>query len=265
MKSILAIITLSCGLILSGPASAAITGQWDFNSGNLSATLGTDLGYRGDTAGSTVFTTAAIGGETANVMQFPAALATQGYILTHGMGANGGGSFVNQYSLIMDIMFPSTSTGQWRGLFQTSPDNSNDSDFFVNTSNGIGISGTYHGAIVADTWHRVALVMDLTLGTEQMRKYIDGTLVGTQTLSSGVDGRWSLDTTALLFTDEDGETASGMVNSIQIHDLALADSYILALGGATADGISLIPEPATGLLLGVGLLAWMVRRRFARS
>jgi hypothetical protein len=95
-----------------------------------------------------------------------------------------------------------------------------------------------------------------------LRKFIDGTLVGTQAIS-GVDSRWSLDPTALLFTDEDGETMAGYVNSIQVHDLALADSYIFGLGAATADGIPIIPEPGSGLLLGAGmiLLAARVGRR----
>jgi hypothetical protein len=263
MKSMRAFLTLTFCLLLSQSVSAAITGQWDFNGGDLTATVGTAMDYRGDTSDSTVFTTATIGGETANVMQFPGTTASQGYIMTHGIAPNGGGTLVNQYSLLMDLFFPSTSSGAWRALLQTSPANANDGDFFVNTGNGIGISGDYAGVINADTWHRVAFVVDLTLESERVRKFIDGALVGTQDLE-GVDLRWALDTTALLFTDEDGETQPGLVGSIQVHDSALADSYILALGGATANGISAIPEPAAGLLVGAGLFLWAMRRRLGR-
>lgn len=265
MNRNLSCLTLTLGCALAFSAHAAVTGQWDFNSGDLSATTGTALAYRGDTAATTIFTTATIGGSAAGVMNFPATTPTQGYIMTHGIAPNGGGSYVNQYTLIMDIMYPAASSGEYRSLWQTSPGNGNDGDLFVNPGNGIGISSSYQGAILADTWHRVAFVFDLTLATDRLKKYIDGTLVGMQNLSDGVDGRWALDPTALVFTDEDGETMPGYVNSLQINDAALSASDIAWMGGATAAGIPVVPEPASGLLLGLGLVAlagrgWRQRR-----
>jgi predicted phosphodiesterase len=235
-------VALILGLDLS--ARAAVTGQWDFNSSNLTATVGAALAYRGTTASTTSFTTTTIGGQPATVMSFPATTATQGYRMTHGIAPNGGGGFVNQYTLIMDVMFPAASSGGYRALLQTSENNANDGDIFVNPANGIGISGIYHGVLGPDTWHRVALVVDLTFPTQRLRKFIDGILVGTQDLSDGVDGRWSLNPTALLFTDEDGETAAGFVNSIQIRSEAMLTSDVAALGGATATGIPLPSAPS---------------------
>jgi hypothetical protein len=250
MKRILTSLTVTLILGLAGAARATVTGQWDFNSSNLTATAGTDLADFGVTP--TVFTTATIGGSTANVMSFPAADPTQGYIMTHGIAPNGGGSYVNQYSLIMDIMFPAASSGTWRSLFQTSTGNSNDGDLFVNPDNGIGISGTYDGTIQPDTWHRVAFVFDLSLASDQLKKYIDGTLVGAQVLATpALDGRWSLDPTALLFADNDGETAAGFVNSIQVHDVPLSDTDIFALGKATAAGIPATIPVFTNLVITV--------------
>ncbi|NOS71411.1 MAG: PEP-CTERM sorting domain-containing protein [Verrucomicrobia bacterium] len=262
MKRNLTCLAVTLILSLGVSAHANITGQWDFNSGDTSATVGTALGdFGGTTLAATTFTTATIGGSSANVMSFPATTPTQGYIMTHGIAPNGGGLFVNQYTLIMDIMFPSTSSGVYRGLWQTSPANANDGDLFVNPGNGIGISSSYQGAILADTWHRVAFVFDLTLAANRLNKYIDGALVGSQNLSAGVDGRWALDSTALIFTDDDGETAAGFVNSIQIHDVALSANDIGLLGGATAAGIPVVPEPTSGLLLMAGM-ALLGARKF---
>ena len=117
MKRILSCITVTllCGLSFTAPA--AVTGQWDFNSSNLTATVGTALAYFNDDATGTAFTTATIGGSNAIVMNFPAAAATQGYIMTHGIAPNGGGSYVNQYTLIMDIMYPAASSGTWRSTW----------------------------------------------------------------------------------------------------------------------------------------------------
>ena len=236
MKQILTFLTVTLILGLAASGRAAVTGQWDFDSGDLSATTGTALDYyNGDTTGTT-FSTTTINGSPAKVMGFPACTQTQGYVMTHGIAANGGGSYVNQYTLIMDVMFPSASSGKWRTFLQTNTGNANDGDLFVNPNNGIGVWGDYTGTIVADTWHRVAFVFDLSLSTSRLMKYIDGTFVGAQDLE-GVDGTWSLDPTALLFTDNDGDTAAGFVNSIQIHDVPLTTADIFALGGATAAGI----------------------------
>ncbi len=230
---------------LCGPAFGTVTGQWDFNSSNLTATVGTALGYRGDTAAQTTFTTKTIGGQTAVVMAFPATTPTQGYVMTHGIAPNSGDNYVNQFTLIMDVMYPAVSSGQFRALLQTSESNNNDADLFIGSNNGIGIATIYQGVIAPDTWHRVAFVFDLTLAEGHLRKFIDGALVGSQTLEGGADGRWALAPTALLFTDEDGETRAGFVNSIQIHDAALSDADVAALGGPTADGIPLPPPPLT--------------------
>jgi hypothetical protein len=230
-------------LILCGLSSpAAITGQWDFDSGDLRATIGSPLQYRGTTAGQTQFgsTTsfgiASIGGQAAQVMRFPACSTAQGYLVPHGANANGGGSKVNQYTLILDVLFPSTST-DFRAFWQTDTNNTSDADLFVNDANGIGISSLYQGNLSADTWHRVAFALDLAASSGQLSKYIDGALVGTQTLSEGVDGRWSLDPAALLFTDENGETGVGYVSSIQFHNRTLTAGEIAALGGPNAAGI----------------------------
>src|SRR5512137_2813098 len=113
MKRILACVTVTLLLGLGVCARATVTGQWDFNQSNLVATVGTDLAYRGDTDTVTTFTTATIGGSNAIVMKFPAATSTQGYTMTHGMAPNGGGGgiYVNQWTLIMDLMFTSDTAG----------------------------------------------------------------------------------------------------------------------------------------------------------
>jgi len=264
------------------PVGANVTGQWDFQSGNLDATVGNALEYLdgpgGATAAGTVFGTAAglglpavAGNANAGVMGFPAASSTMGYVARHGAAANAGGAYVNQYTLILDLLYPASSDGQWRGIYQTSATNTNDGDFFVRGDGGIGISGSYQGDVTPDTWHRVAVSVDLT--TKTMAKYIDGAQVGVQTLSAstgGVDQRWALYPAGgspdymLLFTDEDGETAPGFVTSIQFSDAALSANDIAALGGPSAYGIGLtIPEPSILALLGVGSLALIARRRRA--
>jgi hypothetical protein len=220
--------------VFGGDQETVVTGQWDFDNGDLSATVGSALQYRGDTQNGTSFATMDIGGQPAKVMRFPAATAAQGYVMPHGAAANGGGTNINQYTLILDLMFPAESDKKWRGLFQTNPNNADDGDLFVNTGNGIGISGNYTGTIQSNTWHRVAFVVNAVAGT--LAKYIDGVKVGQQTIA-GVDGRFSLQSTALLLTDEDNETATGFVNSIQFRNGLMTDTEIAALGGATAGGI----------------------------
>ena len=250
-------------LILTANASAAITGQWDFESGDLSATIGSALTYRGTTASGTQFgTTAAFGitninNQPARIMKFPATTPTQGYTMTHGAAANGGGSRVNQFTLIMDVLFPATSSG-WGAFLQSDTANTTDGELFVNPANGIGISGQYDGNLTPDVWHRIVFTVDLT--KRELGKYIDGTNVvsapvGAVPLGTNaaqyldatvgvIDQRWSLSATALLFADENNETRVGYVSSIQFHNSALTPAQIAALGGPQAGGIPTNTPPS---------------------
>jgi hypothetical protein len=237
--------------LLGGPSASgipAVSGQWDFNNGDLVATIGNDMEYRGDTAFMTAFEDSMINGETAKVMHFSGTTADMGYQIFHGALANPGNQKVNKYSLIMDIMYPSTSTG-FRSVWQTDTNNTSDGDLFLNGNNGIGISGEYQGNVTFGAWHRVAFTFDLT--KRELGKYVDGTNVLSgpvgntpgagpyQYLSEGVDGRWSLLNSALLFSDEDGELAPGFVNSIQFRPVVLTAEQIGLLGKPTAAGIPL--------------------------
>jgi hypothetical protein len=269
MKISLNHLTAALILGLGCSAPAAVTGQWDFNSGDLSATIGTGLGDFGSTTlAATTFGTATIGGGTAYVMNFPAATSTQGYIMTHGMVPNGGSAtYVNQWTLIMDVLLPVATDGTYRALLQSNEGNANDADLWVHPDNSIGFgAGGYHGTLTLGVWHRLAFVVDAsspTSANNSIRKFVDGTLIGVST-PIYQDGTFGLDPTALLFADNDNETTYGSVNSIQIHDTVLSDSDIAGLGGATAAGIAVVPEPASGLLLGVGLLLG-AGRGFRRS
>jgi hypothetical protein len=254
-------VTSAVANLVVSPAQVLITGQWDFNAGDLSATVGSALTNFNDTVASdtqfgttTQFGIPDIGGAPANVLYYtPSGGAWGGYIMPHGAAPNAGGTYVNRYTIIYDVLYPASSDSTWRALLQTSSGNANDGDLFINTANGIGISGNYQGTVTPDLWHRIVVTVDLTGST--LKKYIDGQLVGTQTLGEGVDGRWSLDPVALLFADEDGETNPGYVNAIQFRSGVMSEAEVAALGGVTAaipgqrPRISSITNTATGVVI----------------
>lgn len=282
MKRTLFCITITLILGLGVPARAGVTGQWEFN-GDFSAAIGTAIAPQGTAVSGSVFgTTTAlgipnIGGQVAQVMQFPALPGSaDGYKMYPGAAANGSFSAgdVNIYSLVMDVLYPTASHNLYRGLFQTRASNDNDADFFIGDGattpqpNGIGISGQYDGTILPDTWYRIALVVDLDTpaGTPTYYKYINGALVGSQELRESRFAPWSLvsGNPSWIFSDNDGETALGYVNSVQFSDFAMTTAQIAFLGGPSAAGIPVIPEPASGLLLGMGLLL-LAKRVLRRS
>jgi hypothetical protein len=278
MKPSLSSITITLFLGLSVAANAGVTGQWDFN-GNFSASIGTAIVPQGVAVSGSAFGTTTsfgipnIGGQVAQVLRFPQMpTSADGYQMFPGAAANGSTSDVNQYSLVMDILFPSASTG-YRALFQTSASNNNDADWFVNGSNAIGINNSYYGNLTADTWHRIALVVDLEQPNTALKfaSYMDGVLVGYSDLTTlgAPGGRFSVwpassGNPSWIFSDNDGETALGYVNSVQFSNFAMTAAQIALLGGPSANGIPVIPEPAAGLLLVAGLLV-LSRRAVLRA
>src|SRR5207247_3577609 len=88
--------------------------------------------------------------------------------------------------------------------------------------------------------YRGEFAVDLTAPAVQLSKYVNGALVGGQSLSGGIDGRYALGPTSLLFTtgiSGGGFTRSGFVNSIQFVNGWMPPAAIAAFGGPTANGL----------------------------
>ncbi len=226
--------------------------QWDFNGDLSSSTGGQDLvPLAADPAfdPEVMFDAAEIDGAEAEVAYFGRGTY---FIATHDLPPNGGGQYVNQYTVIMDVMFPDRSpSGGWAALWQTNDGNTNDGDWFINPEGGIGISGVYGGFIEDGRWYRLALVVDLVAGT--LTSYINGEQVQ-QLTGLALDGRFSLYSSdspqgpvALLFADENAENAEGYVNSVQIRGYAMTAEELLALGGPEADGIPQVDADGNGV------------------
>ncbi|MBI3853222.1 MAG: hypothetical protein HY298_23475 [Verrucomicrobia bacterium] len=243
---------------------AVVTGQWDFN-GNLAASCGQDLQYFDASVQATTtfnttanFAIASINGQPATVMKFtpasgsnvspgenPSTDAWGGYKMFHGALPNGGGANVNQYTIIYDILYPSSSDLAWRALLQASTTATNggdDSEFYIDDfANGIGINGIYHGNITPDVWHRIALAVDMSgPGIHPVvAKFVDGVKVGEQTEGLDVvDGRFSLQTSfALLFAENNGYNNDAYVSSVQFSSGRRSDASIASLGGPSAGKI----------------------------
>jgi hypothetical protein len=244
---------LIASLLLAAPVQADVIGQWNFTQGNLSATVGSPLLYLdfefGETATQTQFgTTTSLGlpdidGEPASVMFYPSNSISMGYLMPVASAANGTGFLVNDWTMILDLLFPPESAASWRALIETDARLINpDADMFINPAGGLGVSGQYDGQILANTWHRVGMVVHGSAGV--IRKYIDGVEVGIQAIDS-IDGRWALEPNgfAELFNDNDGDTAPGVVSSIQLRNQALSTAQMIAMGGPAAVGIpTVIPK-----------------------
>ncbi len=238
-----------------------VTGQWDFESGDLRATTGQDLEY-GDGPGgpmaaqtsfgtTTSFSIPDMGGTPAKVMKYtrtenPPDNYVQGYTLHHGIAPNGGGTLVNQWTLITDILYPDLHQGdQYSAFIEIQNSVESDADLAVHEESpgvgGIGISGRYPGNLTQGQWHRVVFAVDMSQTPGVITKFIDGVKAADQTDAdgSGLDGRFALSDVAHLFSDggHDDEVNTYYVNSIQIRSGKLGDAEIVALGGPQAAGI----------------------------
>ncbi|MDB6069147.1 MAG: hypothetical protein JWL81_318, partial [Verrucomicrobiales bacterium] len=159
-----------------------------------------------------------------------------------GIPANGGGNFINRYSLVFDINLP--SPGSWFCFFNTDANNGNDGDFFLNSGRALGIGALGYSAgnvIQPGAWHRVIFAADLPAGT--VTTYVDGVPVRTRTGGALTDGRFALNPgTAAgphlrLLNDEDGETSEVLINAFAFTDIPLSATQAAELGGARAGGI----------------------------
>ncbi|MCI0514310.1 T9SS type A sorting domain-containing protein [candidate division KSB1 bacterium] len=149
------------------------------------------------------------------------------YKMAHGIAPNGGGSFVNDYTLQIDFLIPALET--WYTFFQTNAANSNDGDGFINKQGNIGVAATGYSsyAITTDEWYR--LVISVNHGTHY-RYYLDGQLL-LNGETQEIDGRFALESLLLLFADDDGDDGEIDVAEVAIWDYALSSSQIQALGG----------------------------------
>lgn len=163
------------------------------------------------------------------------------FALTHGISPNGGGSLVNEYSIMWDFSIPATET--WYAFLETAAVTSDDADLFIAASanpgiarvpNSIGTGSFLYTAntVVADNWYRMLLTIK---NGEFARLYIDGVLWPVSSEIQGylvqdVDGRYGLAPTIFFFQDGDGDDGTLKCSEISMWDVALTAEQALALG-----------------------------------
>ena len=254
-------IALFTAITAVAPA-ATLTGLWEFdNSANLGkATVGTDLTITGTVPAWNATLADDQSDSLSGVITSAAAVSGNQLIATHGIAANGGGSYVNQYSIVMDLFSPASSRSSWRTIFQTNQGNSNDADYFINPGDQIGVAEmSYSGGTINETsWTRLAITVDLSSGGDGVKAYLDGSLFHTHS-TPALDGRFALDPTLLFLSDNDGDNAPLNVGAIAIYDGILTSSEVSTLGVAG----TAIPEPSglALLVLCAGGLLGSRRRR----
>ena len=149
------------------------------------------------------------------------------YKMQHSILPNLGGSFVNEYTFQYD--FKVKSIDVWHSFFQTSSDNGNDGDFFINPSGNIGVGavGYTSYSVKPEEWYR--LVISVKNGSS-FNAYLDGSLAMSGALQT-IDGRFSLSDLLWIFADDDGEDGPITCSELSIWDKALNAGEAKELGG----------------------------------
>lgn len=157
---------------LADLARADLVGLWEFDDAtNLGkATIGQDLII----VGGAPAWSASMSDNTASQTTLNGVVTTinnvgtarNHFIATHGIGANGGGSNTNEYSLLFDIKRPTGNL--WRSFYQTSLANNNDAEFFTRGGGGVvnslgratGGPGYSSSAWAEEDWSRIVISVD---------------------------------------------------------------------------------------------------------
>jgi hypothetical protein len=264
MKRIAMVLT---GLVVAGVATAqnvpsGVTGLWRFqdSADRLKATIGTDLvTSHPDNSGwlSVPWTVLEPGLSDGGGVQE----RSYDYLtVTHGIAPNGGGSYVNEYTVAIDYI-QTSGIGNWNSLFQTADDaHANDGDLWTDTTGHIGVGATGYSSLTynPNQWHRIMWSVD---NGSFFRVYVDGTLF-LDAAGQPVDGRFSLGSNFHLFADNDWEDQWGIVSTAAVWDHALTTEEVAGMGSTATPLTLAVPEPtATSLLALAGLVGLIKRTR----
>src|SRR6185503_20272162 len=156
------------GDVWSFTTSALKIYEWNFANGDLAPALGNGvLSYADGTVTSNLTsfgisdgtTVPHMAGYPTRYLRAPAfTSAANGYHVTlTGSGSNGSGVYINQFTIILDVLIPGP-LGR-TPLFNTNPQNANDADFFVEANGRLGTSGIGYsapGIVSSNAWQRLA-------------------------------------------------------------------------------------------------------------
>lgn len=234
------LLTASWNAFASYPQPA---GLWEFNnSSNLSfATFGLDLIEYG--------THSSVAGIDAGDGAVLDPLGSY-FRCSHEIPGNGGGVYVNEWTVLMDIKVPASSIGHWVALYQTNMANSNDGDCFVKDTNktiGVLDTGYTRTAINGDTWYRIIISVD---NGSFYRIYINGS--PWSGAAQSIDARFALDPQILFFADDNGDDYPIICTNLAIWGQALTDAQAAELGNVNTPiaidtisnaGINMIGNP----------------------
>ena len=264
MKKIIlvSLILAVAGVADAGDVPSGLTGLWRFqNSANLgAATYGNDLTFYDAPYGAQMSGPwTDIGVPTWHTAYSDGAVfqeSSWNYMAVNpGFTANGGGSYVNQYTVAID--YQQTQAG-WNSLFQTSwGGHDSDGDLWIAPDGTIGVGDTGYSTRTFDSsqWHRIVWSVD---NGNFFRVYVDGALFLDGT-AQDVDGRFSLYPDRFnLFADDSWEDMWGLVGTVATWDHALTTDEVAGMGGISTPLI--IPEPTTMSLLLIGGLFGLIRR-----
>lgn len=232
------VVRNSGGVIASAAAPLAVlpnplpVGLWTFdNPADLLAPL---YGNRLTAFGATAAAVGPALGNGAVSLSAATALAVD-----HGIAPNGGGTTVNQWTLVMDIRVP--ALGAFNSLFQTNPANTDDGDCFLNAGGNVGVGLAGYSALPLKTgrWYRLVVAVD---NGHRYDVYLDGQNV-LRGQSGVLDGRFALLSRLLVGADEDGERLELDLAALAIYGQALGDAEVAALGGFATASSSLLTLP----------------------
>src|SRR4029077_4361832 len=129
----------------------------------------------------------------------------------------GGGTRVNQYTLIMDIMVDTSGPGAASLLQISDPTgNTDDGDLFWQGNQFGQGGGGYNGrgTFTAGSWHRIVAAYDEAAVPPVVAKFVDGIKQDDWTANQGLDNaRRALQPLAILFCDNGDERRVMWVNS----------------------------------------------------
>jgi hypothetical protein len=228
-------------LTILHPSPTVVIGQWDFEFGDLRATIGQPLEYfspavKTDVAfGSTSqFGIVGLEDQSVSVMRLlPSTASWGGLVRRHAAAPGGSHASVNQYTIICDLYYAPEASGKWRPLFQTNPANTDLPEASLTSSDTVQASYYALGLVTPKAWHRLILVVDLA-EPPRFVNYVDGVKSGPLTLAQGWNGRWALGPVALLFASPSAPNVPVYLSSIQVRDGCISDAEAMALGGPRA-------------------------------